>query len=139
MKKVASLILLLVYILSCDSVNQEESNCNEEILIDSNLFANAPDDSFSFKSVEINQNCLTLSVEYGGGCGDVEFKLIDSDLVMESTPPQRNIRLSLNDRDYCKAMITKKLFFDLTPIQVVEGGKIILHLTDWEEQILYNY
>jgi len=79
MRYCITIILLLGLATSCDSVNSKQSECGEEILVDNNLFTNAPNDSFDFINVEIIQNCLKLTIEYGGGCGDIEFKLISSD------------------------------------------------------------
>jgi hypothetical protein len=135
-----SLFLLLI-ILSCNdkSVNLNKLNCDQNIIIDNTLFENAPDDSFHFKNVEIIGNCLKLTIEYGGGCGNVEIKLIDSGLVMESNPGQRNIRVSFKDEDFCKALVIKEISFDLSPIQIIGDNKVSLNLSNWNKSILYQY
>lgn len=118
---------------------KNRSNCIQKILVDKNLFTNAPNDEFDFTNVNLVQNCLKVTIQYGGGCGDIELKLIDSGYILESYPVQRNIRLSLKDEDYCEALITKKISFDLTPIQVSDMNKVILNLTNWDKPILYSY
>jgi len=129
------ILLLFIFILgstsSCDSVNPDQLNCDEKILVDSSLFEDSPNDSFEFTSVKIIDNCLNITIQYGGGCGDIELKLIDSEMILESYPVQRNIRLSLKDEDYCKALITKELSFDLTPIQILSYNQIILNISNW--------
>ena len=82
---------------------------------------------------------MNITIQYGGGCGNIELKLIDSEMILESYPVQRNIRLSLKDEDYCKALITKELSFDLTPIQISGYNQIILDISTWNEPILYTY
>ena len=139
MKYLLTLILLGGLASSCDSVSPKRLDCDKEILVDKTLFANAPNDPFDFKDVEIIQNCLKLTIQYGGGCGDIELELIDSEIVMKSNPVQRNIRLSFKDTDPCEAYITKEISFDLTSIQSSEYNQIILNLTNWGESILYSY
>ncbi len=139
MRYCIAIILLLGLATSCDSVNSKQSECGEEILVDNNLFTNAPNDSFDFINVEIIQNCLKLTIEYGGGCGDIELKLISSEMVMESYPPQINIRLSLKDEDDCKANIKKEISFDLTPINKLVNDQVILNIKNWDESILYSF
>ncbi len=138
MKFIFALILILGA-TNCDSVNSNQSECDKKIFVDDNLFSNAPNDSFDFINVEIIQNCLKLTIEYGGGCGDIELKLISSEMVMESNPPQINIRLSLKDEDNCKAIIRKEILFDLTPINKLVNDRVILNIDNWDESILYSF
>ena len=135
------LSIFILALLSCKdkSVNSETLSCDQVIISDDSLYEHSPNDSYEFKNVEIIHNCLNITIEYGGGCGEVEFNLIDSELVMESYPPQRNIKLSFKDEDYCKALIRKQVSFDLTPIQIIGINKVILHLDNWEKAISYTY
>lgn len=139
MKYFLALILVLGLAVSCDSVNSKQSECGAEILVDNNLFTNAPNDSFNFVDIEIIQNCLKITIEYGGGCGDIELKLISSELVMRSNPPQINIRLSLKDEDSCEANIRKEILFNLTPIHELVNNQVILNIKNWDEAILYSF
>ena len=139
MKCFLALILLLGLAVSCDSVNLKQSDYDSEILVDNNLFTNAPNDSFDFINVEIIQNCLKFTIDYGGGCGDIELKLISSEMVMESNPPQINVRLSLKDEDNCKANIRKEISFDLTPINKLVNDQVILNIKNWDQSILYSF
>ena len=74
------------------------------------------------------------------GCnGDTwELKLIDSEDILESNPPQRNLRLSLKNEESCLAYITKELTFDISNLQV-NGNKVQLNLTNSDKNILYKY
>ncbi|MCP5062059.1 MAG: hypothetical protein GY936_06305, partial [Ignavibacteriae bacterium] len=74
MKVLLALIFLLGLNLSCDSVNPDQLNCDEKILVDRSLFEDSPNDSFDFTSVKIIDNCLNITIQYGGGCGDIELK-----------------------------------------------------------------
>ena len=74
------------------------------------------------------------------GCGGEtwEIKLIDSEDIMESNPPQRNLRLSLKNEEVCLAIVTKELTFDISNLQV-GGNRVQLNITNSEETILYEY
>ncbi|MDC1539543.1 hypothetical protein N8480_02595 [Flavobacteriaceae bacterium] len=74
------------------------------------------------------------------GCnGDTwELKLIDSEDILESNPPQRNLRLSLKNEELCEAYITKELTFDISNLQV-DGNKVQLNLTNSDKNILHEY
>ena len=139
-----SLILLsfiFFTLISCkdNSLNSNQSDCDQKIIINNSLYKNSPNDIFEFINVEIENNCIIILIEYGGGCGEVEFKLIDSEIVAKSNPPQRDIRLSFKDDDDCEALIRKEITFDLTPIQIVGTNKVYLNILNWDKGILYTY
>lgn len=115
------------------------ADCDNPVLVDTDLYQNAPSDEFYFQSATIDGNCLKMIVRYGGGCEAVTFQLIDAAAIMESLPVQRNIRLSLEDEDDCEALVTRELYYDLTPLQVVGNSKIILNLLGFPESLTYQY
>lgn len=115
------------------------ATCDNPVLIDADLYENAPSDEFLFQSATIDGNCLKMIVRYGGGCEAVTFQLIDAAAIMESLPVQRNIRLSLKDEDDCEALVTRELYYDLTPLQVEGNSKIILNLQGFPESLTYQY
>ena len=75
-----------------------------------------------------------------GGCdGDTwELKLIDSEEVFESDPPQRNLRLSLKNEELCEVYIERELTFDISNLQV-NGNRVQLNITNSDDEILYEY
>ncbi len=115
------------------------AECDNPVLVDADLYQNAPSDEFQFQSATIDGNCLKMIVRYGGGCELVTFQLIDAAVIMESLPVQRNIRLSLIDEDECEALITRELYFDLTPLKMEGNSKIILNLQGFPESLTYQY
>ena len=140
MKYLVIILLISLSIIGCDNSTAPNQLCSEnKALIDSTLFINAANDSFFFKKVEIVEDCLKLTIQYGGGCGDVEVNLFDSGAIAKSNPPQRYIRLSFKDNDSCEALITKDYVFDLSPIRVNNIEVVKLNLTNWDEQLEYSY
>ncbi|MEM9548813.1 MAG: hypothetical protein AAGA77_22705, partial [Bacteroidota bacterium] len=109
------------------------------IRIDDNLFLNAPNDVFNITGAIINENNLNLTVEYGGGCGDIYYDLISETHYLKTNPLQKNIRLAFDDKDNCEALLELNLSFDLKEIQLSGTGSIIINLDGWDEQIEYKY
>ncbi len=131
--------VFLLVISACSSDDNTTSNCDQIIIIDSNQYKNSPNDHLTVNSLEINDNCLKISFSSGGCSGDTwALKLIDSEAILESNPPQRNLRLSLKNEELCEAYITKEITFDINKLQV-DGNKVLLNLTNSGDQILYEY
>ena len=63
-------------------------------------------------------------VAVGGGCEDHVFGLCWDETLAESEPPQATVWLSHEDNDdACDSIVSETHVWDLTPIQVAEGGK----------------
>lgn len=123
-----------------DKVDRDSDNASSgKIIVSNSGYSDVSNDDFQFTKVEIDGDSIRLSIRYGGGCGDIDVKLFDAGVIMESLPIQRNIRLSFKDDDFCKALITKTISFDLSPIQVSDYDQIILNLSDWSPSLLYEY
>jgi len=121
-----------------DNVSSSLENSNV-ILVDDDLFLNAPNDEFEIIVASISDNNLNITLFYGGGCGNIYYDLVTGNDYLETTPIQKNIRIAFDDKDNCEAGIELELSFDLTQIQVSNTDRIILNLDNWEDQIEYNY
>ncbi len=138
-------ILVCISLSSCaiDS-NKEYFECDQKVVISAEEYIIAPSDQLTINSLEINGDCLTINFSSSGCSGDSwELKLIDADVILESYPPQRNLRLSLKNEELCDAYITKEITFDIYELQVdrnqVFGKKVKLNITNSDDQILYEY
>ena len=77
-----------------------------------------PADPVTIVSAEVKGDSLELVVSYGGGCRAQSFLLLSDAAWMESYPVQVGIRLSRDAQgDNCKALLTRMLRFDLTPLK----------------------
>lgn len=146
-------LILAVTLMSCND-NDEDSNeidnpsnqlppgsaCDLPTIISKEDFNQAESDPFTLTSVEINGDCLEVTFGASGCDGDSwEMKLIDSDEVMESAPPQRSLVFTLSNEEACLAFFSKTVSFDLTSIQT-EGDEVILHIENvTTEGLHYKY
>lgn len=144
MKKIILLVIAIVSLQSCVKTDGPIPSFvgvsqADDIIIDSNLYTNAPSDSFKILNAQVTGSHLEIKVEYSGGCGNANFKLIAAEELLESNPPQRRIRLSLDDQDECRSMIVRDLKFDLTSAQANGYNTLILQLREWETSLPYQY
>ncbi|GAA0730801.1 hypothetical protein GCM10009430_42320 [Aquimarina litoralis] len=142
MQRILLLLLTATAILSCsndDDNNVAPTNCDMTTLISATEFADGPSDPVSINSISITDNCLKINFGSSGCDGDTwQLNLIDSGIVLESDPPQRNLRLSLSNEEACLAFITQELDFDISNLQV-EGNQLILNVANFDESISYEY
>ena len=84
----------------------------------------------------IENDTLTLTVSYGGGCETHDFTLVTDGRFMESDPVQLAVTLTHDAKDDpCEAYLTDSYVFDLTSIKTlyqedygIDEGSIILNL-----------
>ena len=143
MKHRILLIALTLITFSCsnndDDNNGGQNNCDFETIISEEQFENAPSDQVVINSLNIENGCLEISFSASGCSGNTwEVKLIDSESVFLSNPPQRNLRLSLKNEELCDAFFTRVLSFDITNLQVDSDG-VLLNITNSDGSILYEY
>ncbi len=81
----------------------------------------------------INQNILTLSFGYSGGCKEHIINLFAYTGIMKSNPPQMSLVIShQSNKDNCEAYYTGKIQFDLTSLKNYLAGyeKVLLNISN---------
>jgi hypothetical protein len=144
MKTIASLFLLLsiVAFTSCKTAREKEAQTKAaqypqgELVANFDSFRNSA--SFTITHVAIDGNNMIIDVEYSGGCEKHEFKLLGSEMIQKSLPPQRGVMLWHNNNgDSCRSIVEEKLTFDISAF-AYEGGEIILNLDGWANPVSYT-
>jgi len=106
------------------------------------LDTNLPSDPFKILHAKIEDDCLEITLSYGGGCKVHEFIMTYTKL------PQFGIysgtlTLSHNAHgDLCEALITDKIRYDLTPLQEAGSDMVRLNLIksgDQDYQLIIDY
>jgi len=143
-KYIVLIISTLPLFSNCISISEENNSDNMQedelvVIIDKNMFDNAPSDHVDIQSFSINNNVFSITFSASGCSGSSwELKLITDGSILESNPPQRNLRLSLNNNELCEAYITKELSFDISGLKT-DGNKLILNLINSDSSIIYEY
>jgi hypothetical protein len=143
MKALQFIFGVIIIGLSFTSCNKENDNintsCDQSVIISKEKYNTEPNDPLTIISAELNEGCLKINFASGGCDGSSwEVKLIDSEIILYSNPPQRNLRLSLKNQELCDAHIEKEITFDVKDLQV-SGNKVLLNITNSGDQILYEY
>lgn len=110
-------------------------------MILSNDLSSIRTDEFDIDTAYVEDNCLKVSVAYGGGTSPsaVKFVMYQGKQVAESIPPQRWLKLTLDDQDYAKAIIRRELSYDLTSTKIDTKGAVLLNLEGYDKRLLYQY
>lgn len=139
MRTIIIFLFSLFQIIACCPVIEDESMCDDKVIIDKNLFDSAPNSSLNITKIEIIGDCLNIDFNASGCNGNSwKVKLIDSEAILKSNPPQRNLRLSLENNELCEAIIHKKISFDISKLRLT-GSEVILNIVNSEHQIKYIY
>jgi len=120
---------------------QTQTDCDAFIQILSQDEFNAlAEAEFSIEDVSISQDCLSVTIG-DSGCNpeNWDINLLTTNAVMESNPPQKNLKIEVVNNEVCLAVFEKTKVFDLTPIQNNGDSEIILNIEGWPNPVNYEY
>lgn len=132
--------LFCISFISCEKDDDNNSiDYDQEVIISALLYITAPSDFLTINNVILIDDYLKINFSSSGCSGEYwDVKLIDADVILESYPPQRNLRLSLKNEELCEAYITKEITFDISELQIDEN-QVLLNIKNFESQVLYKY
>ena len=144
MKKTAILLSLGVLLTaSCEEREpldngSNQPSCDQDVIISPTEYENAPNDFVYIGDMNIVGNCLKIKFT-ASGCDGKSWvvKLIDNGIVAKSLPEQRTLRLSLDDKEDCRAVITKEVSFNIEDLRVYGSRGVRLNVSG--NSILYEY
>ena len=106
--------LVIIYSLGCNSTEPQNKYDENVILVEAINIDEWANDHVKIISASIQNDILVLQVQYGGGCKEHFFKLIISEGIEKSNPPQTTFFLSHNaNGDNCEALISEDLRFNI--------------------------
>ena len=129
--------IFLISILSiCGCTNQEEilqkgNDCPKYVKLNYSNYDNLRADPLNIIKINVDGDCLRLTLQYGGGCKEhqIDLALIQPECGTPPFPPSTfEIRHNANS-DSCKALITKEYSFDISGIKEDGKNKIDFILT----------
>jgi hypothetical protein len=102
------------------------------------LAAEAPGarmDRADILGAELAGDLLRIQVQHAGGCASHDFALLHTGVFVETLPVQTYLQLAHDAHgDVCRALITRTLTFDLSPLKQAYlnayggPGTIVIHL-----------
>jgi hypothetical protein len=124
--------------LSCKK-DEKTLSADKSIIIGNDAFINYPNSPLIISDVSISGDYLQIGF-YSSGCDSKSWiiELVGSADILYSDPPQRQIRLSLNNNQLCQALFAKTMTFNLKTSRI-SSGEIILNLAGWDSPIKYKY
>lgn len=136
------LLFSIITLMSCKTAHEKKSQTkaaqNPEAVLVANFDPYKNSASLTITQVAIEGNVMIIDVEYSGGCEKHEFKLIGSEMIQKSLPPQRGIMLWHDNKgDSCRSIVEEQLRFDISAF-AYEGGEIILNMDGWVNPIPYT-
>ena len=122
--------------------NQSDSRSDNDVIISITEYENAPDSHVEIIDAEIVNNYLKIKF-CASGCDGKSWgiKLICMGNYDKSNPPQTTLRLSLDNKEDCKALITKEILFNMEPLieYFQHHGTDKLYLNISGKSILFTY
>jgi len=131
----------------CDSKNMEQTNVlkterGTTVTVSlEDLNTKYPSDPFQLIDAHVDDdNKLHLTVEYGGGCKDHEFRILGSKAILKSMPAQRPIMIVHNsNEDHCRSIVREEFLVDISEFAYTkENGSEIILLLDGQ-RLSYVY
>jgi hypothetical protein len=136
------MLLLLGFLLMNIQCEEDDTiplpYCNGEMVIDASVFETS--ESHPIVSAMIDGNCLEIVIT-ASGCDSNNWTmlLIDAGVILESSPPQRNLKMALYNDEVCLAVFDKADFFDIRSLRIDGENEVFLNIEGLESQLLYTY
>lgn len=145
MKRIGFLIVITLCFINMqcdedDGVVGFDDSCDEQVIVDKDLYDSIVSDDFQVSNVEIVDDCLNIQVSASGCSGDTwEYKLVDSGAIAESSPEQRFLKFQLINKEICLAFVGQNVSFNLEALQIEGSNTIILNIEGFDEAVTYSY
>lgn len=134
-------VSLILGTVACskDFSDKNLNSCDALTLINKDKYNSVSTADVKIEKVEILDQCLEITYSAGGCSGDSWLvSLIDSGEILESLPPQRNLKFSIVNNEPCKALIRKTTAFNISNLQLNEGS-VYLNIKNSDHRVLYEY
>ena len=131
-----AIIAILLALPNCKT-KQTTSSSNEtttdikELIIDIKANMNEQGDPYTIDSLHINNNILSIFIQYSGGCTQHDFNLYNNSITTRSLPPQTPVNLKHNsNQDMCRQLISEELKFNIAKLKTNKDSSVVLIFGD---------
>ncbi|OPZ31805.1 MAG: hypothetical protein BWZ00_00410 [Bacteroidetes bacterium ADurb.BinA174] len=140
--KTFTLLVFLSFLLSCEKDDKKKMDIleiNSETIVDSEIYENS--EGLRIKTEpKIVADILVVTITTSGCDGSTwKAQLIDKNVLAYSDPVQRFAKIKFENLEDCRAVISKTFTFDLKPLRIKSGNKVIINLDGWDKSLLYVY
>jgi hypothetical protein len=119
--------------------SNENSNKIKKLIVDLNVDINNVGSEYVIDSVKINNDILSLFVNYSGGCKTHIFELYSNAEYAKSLPLQTWVCLKhINNDDACRQLISEELKFNISQLQYKGQNTVIINIGN-KQKIAYSY
>lgn len=109
------------------------------VIVDSSIEKGKTGDPYVIDSVKINDDILTVFINYSGGCKEHSFELYSNGAYAKSLPPQTSVYMvHKGNGDACRELIHQTLQFDLSAIKYSGQNTVIVHVGE-NHKVRYTY
>jgi len=131
----ASLGIIMLNISGCEYLDwtlPDVSPSCKSVIENKELYMSSPDDPYRLDTVWFERDYMFLGIQYGGGCGDAFFQLYSMRDTVATDTFLVDLKLSLDDRDLCEALLYREVCYDIQSLQRFnpEGRFIQLRIAD---------
>lgn len=110
-------------------LNNNDTSQIKMVIVDRNINMSDTGTAYTIDSVKINNDILSLFVNYSGGCKTHSFELLSNGAYAKSLPPQVSISLKhIGNDDACRQLITQELKFNVSKLKYQGQNTVILNL-----------
>ena len=137
--------LVMIYCFGCYSTDPQNNYDENVILVEAINIDEWANNHVKIVSASIQNDILALQVQYGGGCKEHFFKLIVSEGIEKSNPPQTTFLLSHDaNGDGCEALISEELRFNIIEYKrylqnAFNTSKIIIKFYESDIRVSYFF
>ena len=105
----------------------------KSIVVDAQADMMAIGDVYQVDSLTVNENILSVFVNYSGGCKPHVFDLVSNGMYSKSLPPQIAVCLKhANNGDACRKLVMRELKFDISKLKYSGNKTVVVKLGDKE-------
>jgi hypothetical protein len=151
-KTIAAFILFTIaFSVACHKKHSKHSNTTKQIpttnnsskiknlTVDSNVNIAETGSEYVIDSVKINNDIISIFVNYSGGCKTHIFELYSNAEYAKSLPLQTWVCLKhINNDDACRQLISEELKFNISQLQYKGQNTVIINIGN-KQKIAYSY
>ena len=134
-------LFLLLAFNACHrkSCVKEKDAVVKNVIVNAELNKSETGDSYQIDSINIDEDILSVFVNYSGGCKEHSFELYNNGAYAKSLPPQTSVTLKHDGHgDSCRELVSQQVKFNLSPLKYNGQNTVIIHVGE-NHKIRYSY